>query len=207
MNIIGIDFSINSTGICIRHSEGLEWFNFTSNLDFNRKPYRIHKELNEFDNIHIIGYQREKPKNLEYSEEQSWKLENADMLSNLIIQTINPWIHENSIIGFEGFSFGSKGNSFIDLITYNTFLKSKIMNINKNKIQVISPKRVKKEFSGNGNASKSMMLQSFIDNDIDIDILIEDPLKRYIINNNIDTIKPIDDLVDSFAILNSIKVY
>ena len=133
MSLIAIDFSINSTAICIQHDQGLEWFNFVSNLNLDRKPYSIHKELVDSSrNVHVIGYERNKPKDLDYSDEQSWKIANANCLSYTIMNTIAPYIDEESIFAFEGYSYGSKGNSFIDLITYNTFLKSKILRVCQN---------------------------------------------------------------------------
>ena len=202
MSIIAIDFSINSTAICIQHKKGLEWFNFVSNLNLDRKPFSVHKELvDSSENVHVIGYERNKPKDLEYSDEQSWKLANANCLSYTIMNTIAPYIDEESVFAFEGYSYGSKGNSFIDLITYNTFLKSKILRVCQNDIRVLAPKSVKKDFTGNGNAGKPMMVKSFASRK---DTL----LKNDAVHNYCSSVdfgekvpKPIDDLVDAFAIL------
>lgn len=206
MNLIAIDFSINSTAICIQHEKGIEWFNFVSNLNLDRKPFSTHNELQTSSkNVHIIGYERNKPKDLEYSEEQSWKLANANCLSYTIINAIAPWIDEETVFAFEGYSYGSKGNSFIDLITYNTFLKSKILRVCKNDIQVISPKAVKKHFTDNGNAGKPMMVESFSKRKDDI--LKNDAVHNYVSSQSFgDKIpKPIDDLVDAFAILKFLE--
>ena len=202
MSIIAIDFSINSTAICIQHKHGLEWFNFVSNLNLDRKPFAIHKELvDSSQNVHVIGYERNKPKDLDYSDEQSWKIANANCLSYTIMNTIAPYIDEESIFAFEGYSYGSKGNSFIDLITYNTFLKSKILRVCQNDIRILAPKSVKKDFTGNGNAGKPMMVKSFASRK---DVL----LKNDAVHNYCSSVdfgekvpKPIDDLVDAFAIL------
>ena len=207
MSLIAIDFSINSTAICIQHDQGLDWFNFVSNLNLDRKPYSIHKELVDSSrNVHVIGYERNKPKDLDYSDEQSWKIANANCLSYTIMNTIAPYIDEESIFAFEGYSYGSKGNSFIDLITYNTFLKSKILRVCQNDIQVLAPKSVKKDFTGNGNAGKPMMLKSFIERKDSL-------LKRDAVHNYCSSVgdfgdkipKPLDDLVDAFAILKYLE--
>ena len=203
MAIIAIDFSINSTAICVQHNNRIDWYNIVSNLNLERKPFIVHKELAESsDNVHIIGYDRNKPKNLDYSDEQSFKIMNANQHSDIIINALEPYIHGfSTIITFEGYSYGSKGNSFIDLIAYNTFLKTKLMMECENGIQVVAPKTVKKFFTGNGNAGKPMMVESF-SNRTD-KILKNDPVHNYITSQSFgnDIPKPIDDLVDAFAIL------
>lgn len=206
MTTISVDFSINSTAICIEKETGIEWFSFVSNLNFDRKAYSIHKEINELSNVHVIGYDRNKPKDLDYTSEQNWKIRNADYLADLIFENIVHHVNEVPKVSFEGYSFGSKGNSFIDLITYNTFFKSKIVSELTYDIEVYSPKAVKKYFNGNGNASKGMMVDTLGNLDID------DPLVSYIKNMiggsdyNPDKVpKPIDDLTDAYAILQYSK--
>ena len=207
MSLISIDFSINSTALCIQHKDGLEWFNFVSNYNPSRKAFSVHKELSESSsNVHIIGYERDKPKDLPYSEEQSWKINNANHLSYIILNAIAPYVDEESVFAFEGYSYGSKGNSFIDLITYNTFLKSKIVRICQNDIRVLAPKSVKKDFTDNGNAGKPMMMNSFISRKDDL-------LKNDAVHNYCCSVgdfgekvpKPLDDMVDAFAILKYLE--
>ena len=200
MSLISIDFSINSTAICILHKGELHWFSFASNLDFNKKAFSVHNDLDGLG-MNINGYVREKPKDLDYVQEQSWKINNANYLSYNIINAIAPYVDEDTIFAIEGFSYGSRGNAFIDLITYNTFLKSKILRISKNDILVYPPKTIKKFFTGNGNANKEKMLEAFkISED---ELLLNDPFHKYILDTNYgDKIpKPVDDLVDAFAIL------
>jgi len=203
MAIIAIDFSINSTAICVQHNNKLDWYNIVSNLNLSRKGFSVHKELSESsDNVHIIGYDRNKPKDLDYSDEQSFKITNANQHSDIIMSALEPYIDGfGTIITFEGYSYGSKGNSFIDLIAYNTFLKTKLMMECQNGIQVVAPKSVKKDFTGNGNAGKPMMVETFSKRTDSI--LANDPVHNYVSSQSFgDNIpKPIDDLVDAFAIL------
>jgi hypothetical protein len=104
-------------------------------------------------------------------------------------------------IFIEGFSFGSKGNSFIDLITFNTFLKVKMIQKWGHCISVISPKSLKKMYTGNGNAGKCDMLRTFIKND-------SSPFRNKLVEIGLDreeefTIpKPVDDLIDSIALVD-----
>ena len=200
MSLISIDFSINSTAICVLNKGELHWFSFASNLDFNKKAFSVHNDLDGLG-MNIHGYTREKPKDLDYVQEQSWKINNANYISYNIINAIAPYVDEDTMFAIEGFSYGSRGNAFIDLITYNTFLKSKILRISKKDILVYPPKTIKKFFTGNGNANKEKMLEAFkISED---ELLLNDPFHKYILDTNYgDKIpKPVDDLVDAFAIL------
>jgi len=200
MSLISIDFSINSTAICVLNKGELHWFSFASNLDFNKKAFSVHNDLDGLG-MNINGYTREKPKDLDYVQEQSWKINNANYLSYNIINAIAPYVDEDTIFAIEGFSYGSRGNAFIDLITYNTFLKSKILRISKKDILVYPPKTIKKFFTGNGNANKEKMLEAFkVSED---ELLVNDSFHKYILDTNYgDKIpKPVDDLVDAFAIL------
>ena len=49
----------------------------------------------------------------------------ADLISNILITLFGTQNHK---IALEGFSYGSKGNSFIDIVQYNTFLRNEIVN-------------------------------------------------------------------------------
>ena len=204
MNFIAIDFSITSTAVCISTPEKIHWFNFASNLDLNKKAFRVHKDLEDLG-LNMIGYERNKPKDLTYTQEQSFKINNANHLSLKIINAIGPYIDEDTIFGIEGFSYGSKGNSFIDLITYNTFLKSKILRVSNNDLLVLAPKTIKKSFTGNGNSGKPLMVQSFADSkSVELrNDLFHEYVKRADYGDNMP--KPIDDLVDAFAIMEYLK--
>jgi hypothetical protein len=193
--IIGIDFSINSTSVCIRGEE-THFFSFVPNYRKELSGFKTHNYISDL--VHIVSYRKESPSK-DSVEDQSIKLSNADVLSHEIMTKIRPYVIGIPDIRIEGFSFGSKGNSFIDLITYNTFLKVKLIQEWGHCISVISPKTNKKLFTGNGNASKCDMLQKFIEKN-------SDPLQKRFLDMDLKkegefTIpKPIDDVVDSWAL-------
>ena len=204
MNLVAIDFSITSTAICVSTPEKLHWFSFVSNLDLNKRAFRIHKELSELG-LNMIGYERNKPKDISYTEEQSFKINNANTLSYSIINTLAPFIDEDTLFAIEGYSYGSRGNAFIDLISYNTFLKSKILRVSKKDILVFPPKTIKKAFTGNGNANKPMMVQTFCERESDElrNEMFHNFVKGSCFGDNVP--KPVDDLVDAFAIMEYMK--
>lgn len=193
--IIGIDFSINSTAISINQEGTFTLFSFVPNYLPGKAAFKTHDYI--ADVVHVHGYPKA-PNIKDGLEDQRIKIRNANELSNQIIEVISPYLESVEAINIEGFSFGSKGNSFIDLITYNTFLKTKLYQLVPERIWVLPPKTVKKIYTGNGNASKCMMVDSFMKE--------EHPLKDkidhlgFVKEGDYTIPKPIDDLVDAFAL-------
>lgn len=195
---IGIDFSINSTAVTIKKDDGnLVLLSFVPNYRPELKAFQTHVAISDFVEIHTYtkGSNTKDP-----ILDQSIKLQNADHLSDSIISAIEKHIEGNPQIYIEGFSFGSKGNSFIDLITFNTFLKVKMIQKWGHCISVISPKSLKKMYTGNGNAGKCDMLKTYIQNS-------SSPFRNKLVEIGLDregefTIpKPVDDLIDSIALV------
>ena len=197
MIYIGIDFSINSTAITIKNAEINTYISFTPNYIPNKKAYAIHDYIS--DCVSIRSY--EKISSVKDSiEDQSNKIKNADNLSNLIIEEFN-FLNINYVdeIRIEGFSFMSKGNSFIDLITYNTFLKVKLIQKFGHIIKVIPPKTLKKRYTTNGNATKCDMLRAYLDkNNNELSTKIKN--LNLVTDGEFKIPKPIDDIIDSIAL-------
>lgn len=194
---IGIDFSINSTAIALEHKNGdIQVFCFIPNYKKGKKSFRIHDELSNI--VQIESY--EKLTCNEKEEEQSIKLKNAHNLSNTIMSKLENIIPEE--IRIEGYSFGSKGNAFIDLITFNTFLKVKLIQKFGHILNVIPPKTLKKKFTNNGNASKCEMINAFMKRSNLM--ILQEKIKEldFIKKNNEFTIpKPLDDVIDAIALI------
>ena len=196
MTIIGIDFSINSTAVAINKDGELTIFSFVPNYRSELAGSKMHKALS--DMISVISY--EKGGNTKDAlADQRIKLQNADNLSDQIIEAIKPFITETPQIRIEGFSFGSKGNSFIDLVSFNTFLKVKLIQSYGHCIDVVPPKSLKKIYTGNGNASKCDMLRKFLE-------VKDTPFKLRLVELGLDRAeeftlpKPIDDITDAIAL-------
>lgn len=196
MTTIGIDFSINSTAVAINKDGELTIFSFVPNYRSELAGSKMHKALS--DMISVISY--EKGSNTKDPlADQRIKLQNADNLSDQIIEAIKPFIIETPQIRIEGFSFGSKGNSFIDLVSFNTFLKVKLIQSYGHCIDVVPPKSLKKIYTGNGNASKCDMLRKFLE-------VKDTPFKLRLVELGLDRaeeftlMKPIDDVIDAIAL-------
>jgi len=193
--IIGIDFSINSTAVSINEGGNLTLFSFVPNFQSGKAAFRTHDAIREI--VTVVSYNKE-PNTKNSLEDQRIKIRNANDLSDQIISHIRPYLEEAEFINIEGFSFGSKGNSFIDLISYNTFLKVKLLQIVGEKIWVIPPKSIKKLYTGNGNASKCMMVTRFMEDDSSLrNKIIE---LGFVHEGEYPVPKPIDDIVDAVAL-------
>lgn len=196
---IGIDFSINSTALAVENVHGdVKLFSFISNYKRGSRKFKIHDDLSDI--ITVEGYEK-------YSgsdDEQTEKLHNADTLSNLIVSKLQ----QDEIpkeIRIEGYSYGSKGNAFIDLITFNTFLKVKLIQKYGHVIKVIPPKTLKKKFTGNGNATKCDMIRYFMKNSSSLFHTLKDKINEldFIKEDSEFTIpKPIDDIIDAIALIS-----
>jgi hypothetical protein len=195
--IIGIDFSINSTAITISNEKGIVMMSFVPNYESGKSAWKVHDAISKFVQIHSYKKDGSSKNSI---EDQRIKLRNANNLSDQIINAIGAEnLKRVEKINIEGFSYASKGNSFIDLITYNTFLKTKLFQIVGDKIFVVPPKTLKKWYTGNGNATKCGMLRSYLEkNNNDLTSKIREVCK--IEDGEFNIPKPLDDLVDSIAL-------
>ena len=131
----------------------------------------------------------------------------ALMIVNLIIDKLKVIIDDEVIIGLEGFSYGSISSSTLDLAMYNSFLRMKLIeNFGSDVLNIVSPTEGKKVLFGKGNAKKDDMIQAFIDNRLEDELLMVNAFWKYCKTKGVDfkQPKPIDDLVDAYGILKSI---
>jgi Holliday junction resolvasome RuvABC endonuclease subunit len=174
--IIGIDPSINSTGICVKSDKGIKYYLITS---------KSTKKMKEFKNPHIVlfNYEKISTKDMDYAEKEYYKSNNIYKICDLVDKIIS--INRPEKIYMEGISYGSvSGASLADLSGLNFALRN-IFIANKIPFEIISPTSVKKFATANGNAEKELMIDAWrrLDNNI----------------RNITEIK-IDDLADSYFI-------
>lgn len=212
MTYIGIDFSLNSPGLCIKNNNKYKFISFYNNKGRDPskptlKAFKIHKELESKEILELITYNR-KVSSKDFLTREREKLVDAKMLAGKIIKKIKSICNiKETIIILEGFSYGSKGNSFIDMIQYNTFLRYELFNVFKeDKIFIFQPSHVKKN-AGKGNANKNYMLKAFQENlfnDLNDNLFWKWCKGKSYPKNKIP--KPIDDLVDSYFLIKSLEL-
>jgi len=211
---IGIDFSLNSPAVCIKKHDGtyrfISFFNF-GDRDWESKKipkaFEVHRDLSDNSTIIAMPYNR-KVGSKDFLENQREKLIDGKTIAELIVNYLVAMYGTSSVnVALEGFSYGSTGNSFIDIIQYNTFLRSLLLNAYRaNNIYIVQPSHVKK-LAGKGNANKHFMAKAFQDDVLNDEHLRKTKLWNWCKDKDFSEKipKPIDDMIDSYFIVNTIK--
>ena len=190
---IGIDFSVVSTGMCIEENGVYNFFWFprkkSNKFPVSGKVFDIVKTVCE------VNWYETTLASSDYSEGEKTKILDAKKLVEKIITNIP--IGTELEIRIEGFSFGSKGQSMLDLVLFQGILRYELINGGYNVI-FVPPKSLKKLFSGKGNASKDEMVNTFIN--LDINCSNVQKMQNIIQQDTRKTYKPYEDLVDAFAL-------
>jgi hypothetical protein len=129
IKFIGIDFSLNSPAFCVlSNGESL----IGSLHRTSDHPDKVWKKKNSaFKELESIGasfkvYQKDNIDG-DYHVKESMKMRSFIHLTDEFFSMIKPHIDENTIIGMEGLSFGSSGNSLIDISMATSLLRLKIL--------------------------------------------------------------------------------
>lgn len=221
-NYIGIDTSLSSTGMYILTKNNQEYY---FNYKNTNKLSKWHKVLSY---VKYTSYTNIKTD--DYSTTEIAKLLNYDNISTLIINDIKDVLNKteikNTIVITEGYSYSSSNtSSLIDLITYATLLRNKLLKLDlldliikppsslkmetgactyKPNIKKIGGKNPRTEYSWKntlglsaGSFQKHDMFESLYDNNnININI------KKSLLEHKVDILKmktiptPISDLID-----------
>ena len=226
MNIIGIDISINSTAIYIENKEDNKILSFT-----NKKDNNIYiKELSSYgvEFIHLDKIIKTKS----YSDNELLKLKQFDRISDIIYKKVKENIDttKKTFCQIEGYSFSKNTSSILDIVSFSTMIKIKLINnIPDINMSIISPSSLKLEacklsykpidigikkpkfvyknnegISG-GSFKKHQMFKAMIDGNIKSPISLM--LNQYIHLLKMKSIpNPIEDIIDAiFACKSKIK--
>lgn len=174
--IIGIDPSINCTGICIYDTVSNDNIYYMISSKETRK-------MKQFSNSHIyiLTYSKSDVKKLPYSEKECKKFDNIYIICKMI-ETILQSYNDVEVI-MEGVSYGSVGSAaLVDLSFLNSALRMTFKSLDI-PMKIVSPTSLKKFACANGQAEKDIMIDAW---------------KR--MDKNIVNVKEIkiDDLADSY---------
>ena len=170
--IIGIDPSINSTGICVNKNNKNVYYNIVS---------KHTKKLEKFNSkyINILFYEKNTDKSLNYNEKEVEKAKNILYICNFIKKIIKK--HKPTIVIMEGLSYGSNGQ-LGDLGGLNFSIRMVLLEMGV-KFVIVPPTTWKKQQLGIAGAEKDIIVKAW--KNIDKNMA------------NIDEIK-LDDLADSY---------
>jgi hypothetical protein len=199
MTIIGIDMSKNSPGVCVRKGSELTFLSFIRGS--NKGKIASHYQTLDDANVKIHFYEYSQPSKMEYSDSEVWKSVDAQRYAEWIVSHLP---EEADFIGIEGFSYGSSGNSFIDIVGYGYAIRMALVKkYGSEKFSVFSPGNVKKT-AGKGNANKELIMQYFLESTSED--LRNNLFWQELTSEKVDrTKKPVDDLVDSYYVQECTK--
>ena len=178
MIVMGIDPSINCTGICIYDT-------ITNNHIYYMIVSKCTKKMKDFkhDTVTIKEYNKLDSNKGEYHIKEYNKAQNILDIVYYIKDIMN-W-HEPDLVQMEGVSYGSTGSAaLVDLAGLNFSIRMMLIDEDVN-FNILAPTTVKKFAVGNGAADKNVMVASWKMLDKNI--------------SDINDIK-VDDLADSFFI-------
>jgi hypothetical protein len=143
MNIIGIDPSLVSTAMTIN---GDHLFNYTKEKSATNKSglNKWYNMCEDYVNYRWIEYTKVEG----YSDSEITKLKEYDLLTSMVIDDIKKYadLSKETLIGIEGYSYSSAAGPLIDLVTYGTLLRNKLVLLGDNvDVRVLAPSTLKLE--------------------------------------------------------------
>lgn len=168
MTIISIDFSILYPGVCIcRDFKDFKWIAVV-NTKVRKKDEDHFDWINaNYPNIKILRTQSKRKKDEQYHVTERIKLDNYLELINVLIGAIKEEVKDDPeiIVCLEGISFGSSGNSLVDISQSTGILKhqlvTQILNNSTDRFFIFSPSELKNAINCKGNANKQDILAKF----------------------------------------------
>lgn len=176
MITIGVDPSINSTGVCVNENGKFTYYIISSKM--TKKMTSFHH-----DRITLLPYEKGTSGLTDYSERESVKTNNIYNIYKNLESIIDK--HHPDKIQMEGVSYGSTGSAaLVDLSGLNFVLR--LLFINKGvEYKIVSPTQNKKFATGNGQAEKDVMIDSWMRLDPemkDVDIKVDDLADAYFLS-------------------------
>lgn len=162
---------------------------------------------NRYPNLKIFTTQTRRRKDEQYHITERIKMTNYFELVGTIIKEIKNEVKDDDlVICLEGVSFGSSGNSLVDLSQSTGILKNELFKLLKgdlDKFFVFSPGTLKNAINCKGNAGKVEVVNAFIQDPIIPSAKKSDLYKLlkkedWVTNNKGIVLSPIIDMIDSY---------
>lgn len=139
MYIIGIDPSINSTAISIYDEEKIHLFNYTT----KKLKYKWFTLTTEFINYNATVSVNDS--SCGYSKLEIKKITSYDEITNSMLNNIIDIIgEEKCVVYIEGYSYSSDAGKIIDLVTFSTLIRHKLLSYPNITLHIIAPSELKK---------------------------------------------------------------
>ena len=203
MNLVAIDFSINSPGICLYKDGKPHFISFLKPKTGTKKEQKLQEEMAMLDDVTLIYQQEPDIK----KQELTRVLRHRDIskgVCDIIEEHTDPT--QPYAFYFEGSSYGTSRfgtNSLIDLASASSILKSDMIDrFDVAEMEVYAPTTIKK-FAGKGNMSKLDMWEAFLC----LETLNHSKLFKFCqqFKGDKKIMKPLDDLVDAYFLLEYVS--
>ena len=207
LNLVTVDFSLNSPGICIWQSD-TNRYHFISYLKPNsgtKAEQRRQEEIETFSDVSLIHQPDWKASVGDYSKNEFAKIIRYKTTAEHLIKLITGITQttEDDHIAFEGSSYGSKmgTNNIIDMAAGAAILKEQMISkLEVKNLLTVAPTTIKKH-AGKGNMNKAALWMAFLNNVCESPELANSPLYKYCVSEigEVKKVpKPFDDLVDAW---------
>jgi hypothetical protein len=207
LNLVTVDFSLNSPGICIWQSD-TNRYHFISYLKPNsgtKAEQRRQEEIEAFSDVSLIHQPDWKASVGDYSKNEFAKIIRYKTTAEHLIKLITGITQttEDYHIAFEGSSYGSKmgTNNIIDMAAGAAILKEQMISkLEVKNLLTVAPTTIKKH-AGKGNMNKAALWMAFLNNVCESPELANSPLYKYCVSEigEVKKVpKPFDDLVDAW---------
>lgn len=211
MNIVAIDFSLNSPGICIFDdiSKNYTFISYIKAGLGTKKETKIQEEFSVLNGCVLIN-QPSFELNKEYSGGELAKILRYRTMATDIINLILTHTHweDGYLFAFEGTSYGSSNtNNVMDLAAAAAILKLQIIETLKPKdIMTVAPSTIKKH-AGKGNMKKDELFVKFKENCLEDPNLESHPIFEFVasLEESKKVAKPLDDLIDAYFLNHLIQ--
>ena len=205
LNLVTVDFSLNSPGICIWQS-ATNSYHFISYLEpktGTKAEQRMQEDMDMFPDVSLLDQPDWKASIGDYSKNEFAKIirykTTADHLLKLITGITQTT--EDYHIAFEGSSYGSNTNNIIDMAAGAAILKQQmIAQLEVKTLLTVAPTTIKKH-AGKGNMNKAALWVAFLNNVCESKELAKSTLHKYCVSEIGEVArvpKPFDDLVDAW---------
>jgi len=216
LTIISIDFSILYPGVCIcRDFTDFKWIAVVNSKVRKKDEDRFDWINHNYPAIKILRTNSKRKKDEQYHVTERIKLTNYLELMEVLISAIHEEVKEDQeiLVCLEGISFGSSGNSLVDISQATGMLKqqlaNRLLNNNLDRFFIFSPSELKNAIGCKGNANKHDILAKFKSDPIIEPVKNSDLFKLiaqedWVVEGD-KILSPIIDMVDSF--LGVAKIY
>jgi hypothetical protein len=207
LNLVTVDFSLNSPGICIWQSS-TNRYHFISYLKPNsgtKAEQRRQEDIEQFSDVTLIHQPDWKASVGDYSKNEFAKIIRYKTTADHLIKLITGITQttEDYHIAFEGSSYGSKmgTNNIIDMAAGAAILKEQMISkLEVKNLLTVAPTTIKKH-AGKGNMNKAALWTAFLNNVCESPELALSNLYKYCVSEigEVKKVpKPFDDLVDAW---------